>query len=138
MNIFAVVVAWALTIFLAGVFLKAGRFKLTAPIETLVGAGMAWAAQIPAGLVRLIAALELLGAAGIILAPIASEFLGFGWAQPWGVAAAAGLALTMVVGAVMHIVRGEFKYTWKINIAIIVASVALTVLLAVAGAPLFA
>ena len=138
MNIFAVVVAWALTIFLAGVFLKAGRFKLTAPIETLVGAGMAWAAQIPAGLVRLIAALELLGAAGIILAPIASEFLGFGWAQPWGVAAAAGLALTMIVGAVMHIVRGEFKYTWKINIAIIVASVALTVLLAVAGAPLFA
>jgi hypothetical protein len=138
MNIFAVVVAWALTIFLAGVFLKAGRFKLTAPIETLVGAGMAWAAQIPAGLVRLIAALELLGAAGIILAPIASEFLGFGWAQPWGVAAAAGLALTMLVGAVMHIVRGEFKYTWKINIAIIVASVALTVLLAVAGAPLFA
>jgi hypothetical protein len=138
MNIFAVVVAWALTIFLAGVFLKAGRFKLTAPIETLVGAGMAWAAQIPAGLVRLIAALELLGAVGIILAPIASEFLGFGWAQPWGVAAAAGLALTMIVGAVMHIVRGEFKYTWKINIAIIVASVALTVLLAVAGAPLFA
>ena len=39
MNIFAVVVAWALTIFLAGVFLKAGRFKLTAPIDTLVGAG---------------------------------------------------------------------------------------------------
>jgi hypothetical protein len=138
MNIFAVVVAWALTIFLAGVFLKAGRFKLTAPIDTLVGAGMAWAAQIPAGLVRLIAALELLGAAGIILAPIASEFLGFGWAQPWGVAAAAGLALTMIVGAIMHIVRGEFKYTWKINSAIIVASVALTVLLAVAGAPLFA
>jgi hypothetical protein len=138
MNIFAVVVAWALTIFLAGVFLKAGRFKLTAPIETLVGAGMAWAAKIPAGLVRLIAALELLGAAGIILAPIASEFLGFGWAQPWGVAAAAGLALTMIVGAIMHIVRGEFKYTWKINSAIIVASVALIVLLAVAGAPLFA
>jgi hypothetical protein len=138
MNIFAVVVAWALTIFLAGVFLKAGRFKLTAPIDTLVGAGMAWAAQIPAGLVRLIAALELLGAAGIILAPIASEFLGFGWAQPWGVAAAAGLALTMIVGAIMHIARGEFKYTWKINSAIIVASVALTVLLAVAGAPLFA
>jgi hypothetical protein len=138
MNIFAVVVAWALTIFLAGVFLKAGRFKLTAPIDTLVGAGMAWAAQIPAGLVRLIAALELLGAAGIILAPIASEFLGFGWAQPWGVAAAAGLALTMIVGAIMHIVRGELKYTWKINSAIIVASVALTVLLAVAGAPLFA
>jgi len=138
MNIFAVVVAWALTIFLAGVFLKAGRFKLTAPIDTLVGAGMAWAAQIPAGLVRLIAALELLGAAGIILAPIASEFLGFGWAQPWGVAAAAGLALTMIVGAIMHIVRGEFKYTWKINSAVIVASVALTVLLAVAGAPLFA
>lgn len=138
MNIFAVVVAWALTVFLTLVYFKAGKFKLTASIETLVGAGMAWVTKVPAGVVRLIALLELAGVAGIILAPIASEFLGFGWAHPWGVAAAAGLTLTMVVGALMHIVRGEFKYTWKINTQVIVAGAVLTALLAVAGQPLFA
>ncbi|MEN9990181.1 MAG: hypothetical protein RL508_1160 [Actinomycetota bacterium] len=138
MNIVAIVAAWALTVFLSLVFFKAGRFKFTAPIETLAAAGMAWTKQIPAGLVRTIALLEILGVAGIVLAPIASEFLGFGWAQPWGVAAAAGLTLTMIVGAIMHIVRGEFKYTYKINLQVIAAGLVLTVLLALYGGSVFA
>ena len=138
MNIVAIVAAWALTIFLSLVFFKAGSFKLTAPIETLAAAGMAWAKQIPSVLVRTIALLEILGVVGIVLAPIASEFLGFGWAQPWGVAAAAGLTLTMVVAAHMHIVRGEFKYTYKINLQVIAAGLILTVLLALYGSSVFA
>lgn len=138
LSIVAVVVAWLLTAFLSFVYFKAGSFKLTSPIETLVAAGMGWAKEVPAGVVRAIAALELLGVAGIILAPLASEFIGFGWAQPWGVAAAIGLTLTMAVAAIMHIVRGEFKYTYKNNISLLLASAVLTVLLISFGAPLFA
>lgn len=138
MEIIGLIVAWALTAFLALTYFKAGSFKLTAPISKLVEAGMAWTKEIPSGLVRTIALLEILGAAGIVLAPIASEFLGFAWAQVWGILAAYGLTLTMLVGAIMHVVRGEFKYTYKINIALILASTALAVLLAFVGGPVFA
>lgn len=138
MEFIGLIVAWALTAFLALTYFKAGSFKLTAPISKLVEAGMAWTKEIPSGLVRTIALLEILGAAGIVLAPIASEFLGFAWAQVWGILAAYGLTLTMLVGAIMHVVRGEFKYTYKINIALILASTALAVLLAFVGGPVFA
>lgn len=124
------IVGWVLTAFLTSVYFKAGKFKLTASIDTLVGAGMTWTKQIPEFVVRLIALLELIGVAGIILAPAAYQLAGFEWALIWGVLAAAGLALTMVVGFVMHAVRGELKYTWKINVIVILASVALTAILA--------
>jgi hypothetical protein len=137
LQIIGLVVAWLLTAFLAFTYFKAGSFKLTAPIDKLAEAGMAWTKQIPSGLVRTIAFLELLGAAGIVLAPAASEFLGWGWALVWGVLAAYGLTLTMLVAAIMHVVRGEFKYTFKINIALIIASTALAVLLAFVGGPIF-
>lgn len=137
MQIAAVVVAWALTIYLALAYFKAGSFKLNASLETLNAAGMAWTAKAGAPLVRLIALLELLGAAGIVLAPIASEFLGFAWAQAWGVAAAVGLTLTMLVAIIMHSARGEIKYTWKMNLKLVVASTILAVLLATFGGKLF-
>jgi hypothetical protein len=137
MQIAAVIVAWVLTIFLAFTYFKAGSFKLTAPLSKLQEAGMGWTAKVGNGGVRTIALLELLGAAGIVLAPIASEFLGFQWAQPWGVAAALGLVLVMVVAIIMHAARKETKYTWKINLALLVASILLTILLAVYGGSLF-
>jgi len=137
MQIAAVVVAWALTAFLALTYFKAGKFKLTAPMSTLAEAGMGWTAKAGEGNVRLIALLELAGAAGIVLAPIASEFLGLSWAQPWGVAAAVGLVLVMVVAIILHAARGETKYTWKINLALLLASIAVAVLLALYGGKLF-
>jgi len=137
MQIAAVVIAWALTAFLALTYFKAGKFKLTAPMSVLAEAGMGWTAKAGAPVVRLIAALELLGAAGIILAPIASEFLGQAWAQAWGVAAAAGLFLVMVVAIIMHGARGETKYTFKINLALLAAAGVLTALLANFGGSLF-
>lgn len=137
-QIIALVVAWALTVFLSLAYFKAGKFKFTAPIETLVAAGLAWTAEIPKGLVRTIGFVEILGVVGIILAPLASQFVGLSWAQPWGVAAAFGLVLTMVVAIIMHIARGEFKYTYKINLQLFFAALVLTVLLAQYGAPLFA
>jgi hypothetical protein len=53
------------------------------------------------------------------------------------VAAAVGLVLVMVVAIIMHAVRGETKYTWKINLALLVASVALVPLLAINGGSVF-
>lgn len=125
-HIAALVVALAASAFLALTYFKAGKFKLTASIETLVGAGLGWTAQIPAGLVRTIALLELAGAAGVILAPIATV-IGLGWAAPLAVAAAFGLILVMVVAIVMHAVRKETKYTIKINLALLGSAVIATV-----------
>jgi hypothetical protein len=124
------VIGWALVVPLVLGLGKAGMFKLTQSIEVLAGAGLVWTKEIPAFLVRLIALLELAGVAGIILAPAADQFLGFTWAAIWGVLAAAGLALTMVVAAIMHIARGEFKYTRKANISLFLYAAALTAVLA--------
>ena len=130
MHIVLQIIGWALVVPLVLGLGKAGLWKLTSPIESLAAAGLAWTKEIPAGLVRLIALLELAGIAGIILAPAADQFLGFKWAAIWGVLAAAGLALTMAVAAVMHIVRGEFKYTWKANVSLFAYAAVLTGVLA--------
>jgi hypothetical protein len=53
------------------------------------------------------------------------------------VAAAAGLTLVMVVAIVMRAVRGETKYTWKINSALFLAALVLTILLANFGGSVF-
>ena len=136
-QIIGAVAAWAVTVPLALGFFKAGKFKATASRDTLIGAGFGWVTKVPFGLVRLIAWLELVGVAGIVLAPIASELLGLSWAQPWAVAAAAGLALTMVVAFIMHGVRGELKYTAKGNLSLFAMAAVVAVLLAFFGAPLF-
>ena len=130
MHIVLQIIGWALVVPLVLGLGKAGKFKLTASFEVIAGAGLVWVKEIPAFLVRLIALLELAGVAGIILAPAADQFLGFKWAAIWGVLAAAGLALTMVVAAIMHIVRGEFKYTWKANLSLFAYAAALTAVLA--------
>ena len=130
MHIVLQIIGWALIVPLVLGLGKAGLWKLTSPIETLAAAGLAWTKEIPSFLVRLIALLEVLGVAGIILAPAADQFLGFAWAAIWGVLAAAGLALTMVVAAIMHIVRGEFKYTWKANLSLFAYAAVLTGVLA--------
>jgi hypothetical protein len=136
-QVIGLVIAWALSIFIAIGFYKAGSFKLTASKETLLKAGFGWVEKLPLSIVRLIAALELLGAAGVILAPAASQLFGLAWAQVWGVIAAAGLALTMLVAGVMHIVRGEIKYTWKNNLVLFLASLGSAILIAATSAPIF-
>jgi hypothetical protein len=130
------IIGWALTVFVGMVFFKAGKFKFTASIETLVGAGMTWTKQIPKALVRLIALLEVVGAIGLVIAQagfevgVIANVPAFAFAQGWAVAAAIGLALTMFVALVMHVFRKEIKYTWKINVGVTVAASALAVVLA--------
>lgn len=130
MHIALQIIGWALTVPLVLGYWKAGTFKLTQSIDVLAGAGLVWTKEIPVFLVRLIALVELAGVVGVILAPAADQFLGFAWAAIWGVLAAAGLALTMVVAAIMHIARGEFKYTWKSNLSLFAYAAVLTAVLA--------
>lgn len=137
MNIIIAIAAILVSAFTAFGFFKAGSFKSKASKETLLGAGMGWVEKIPFGLVRLIAWLEILGAIGIVLAPIGAYVTGFTWSQWIGVAAAAGLALTMLVAFIVHVVRGEAKYTWKMNISMLATAVIAGVLQSLVVLPLF-
>jgi hypothetical protein len=128
----SLVVAWGLTAVLAFSFFRAGMFKLTAPISKLLEAGFGWVSKIPAGLVRVIALLELAGVVGIVVGAAVYEISGGEgtvWAQLIAVAAAIGLGLTMVVATIVHQVRGESKYTFKMTATLLIASVALAVAL---------
>lgn len=139
LNIVLAIAALAVSGFVAFSFFKAGRFKATSSAETLVGAGFGWIEPIPFGLVRLIAWLEILGAIGVVAAPLAAYVIpGLGFAQWLGVAAAAGLALTMVGAAWVHIARKEFAYTWKMNLSLFAAAGVAGVLQALVTLPLFA
>ena len=55
------------------------------------------------------------------------------WAGIFGILAAAGLALTMLVAGIMHFVRGEFKYTYKANVSLFAFSAVLAGLLIFIG-----
>ncbi len=121
MEILVIVLAAAASLFTAFAFYKAGKFKAFSTKETLLGAGFGWVEKTPFGVVRLIAWLELLGAAGLVLAPI-GYFLGFSWAIWFAVAAAAGLALTMVGAIILHAKRGEAKYTLKMNLQLLIVA----------------
>jgi Co/Zn/Cd efflux system component len=137
MNIVLAIAALAVSVFSAFAFFKAGSFKSKATKETLLGAGMGWVEKTPMGVVRLIAWLEILGAIGVVLAPIGAYLTGFVWSQWVGVAAGAGLALTMVVAFLMHAARGEAKYTWKMNLGLFASATIATVLQALVALPLF-
>jgi DoxX-like family len=127
MEILIIVLAAVASLFTAFAFFKAGKFKATSSKETLLGAGFGWVEKTPFGVVRLIAWLELLGAAGLVLAPI-GYFLGFTWALWFAVAAGIGLALTMVGAIILHAKRGEAKYTLKMNMNLLLVSLAAALL----------
>lgn len=130
MFIAVAVLAGALSLFTAYGFFKAGKFKATATKEVMLGAGFGWIEKLPLAVVRLIAWLELLGAAGLIVAPIAYLF-GLDFAIWFAVAAGAGLALTMVGAIIVHAARKESKYTLKMNLQLLLVSVLSAVLWAV-------
>ncbi|MFM5903535.1 MAG: DoxX family protein [Microbacteriaceae bacterium] len=115
---------------LAWVFQGAGRNKLTKSMDDLAAAGLGWVKEVPSFVVRLIGLLELAGVVGILAGPLAKTLLTWTWANTLGLYAAAGLALTMLVAAIMHIVRKEFKYTWKMNVGLFVLAAAEAVVIA--------
>lgn len=121
MELVIIAIAIAASGYTAFSFYKAGKFKLTATKETMLQAGFGWLEKQPVATARIIAILELLGALGLIVAPIA-YFLGLTWAIWFAVAAGAGLALTMVAAAVLHQVRKESQYTWKMTLKLFAVS----------------
>ena len=67
--------------FTARTFFKAGSFKRTASKEALLGAQIGWVANVPMGFVRIVGWLEILGAIGVVAAPVFAYVTGLGWAQ---------------------------------------------------------
>jgi hypothetical protein len=138
LNIALAIIALGVSAYTAFSFFKAGKFKATASAETMIQAGFGWIEPISFGLVGLIAWLEIAGAVGVILAPIVAYALpGFAWLQWVGVAAAVGLALTMVGAAWVHIARKEFAYTWKMNVSLFSWAVSAAAFQAAVVLPLF-
>ena len=95
------VVLWIVAGLLAVAFLAAGLMKLTQPKKKLADSGMGWTEDFSDGAVKGIGALEVLGAAGLIL-PAA-----LGIVPVLVPIAATGLALLMLGAAVTHARRKE-------------------------------
>lgn len=137
MNIVYAIAALVVSAFPAWGLFKAGKFKSKASKEVLLGAGMGWVKNLNIGVVRLVAWLEILGAIGAVVAPIGAYATGFEWSKWIGVAAVAGLALTMLFAFIMHAVRGEAKYTWKANLGILIPAAVGAALQSLVTLPLF-
>ncbi|MFM6963055.1 MAG: DoxX family protein [Micrococcales bacterium] len=136
LNLVIAVAGIALGIFVARTFWKAGNFKLKGTKEQFAAAQFGWAEKTPMGVIRLIGTVEVLGAVGAVVAPIVALIPGLAWAQAFGVAATAGLALTMVGAMIVHQSRGESKYTFKMNALLLLPAAAAAVLDAVVVLPL--
>jgi uncharacterized membrane protein YphA (DoxX/SURF4 family) len=115
MNVFL----WVLGGVLAAVFLSSGALKLVRSKSQLAGAGQGWVEPFPAGTIRLIGALEVLAAIGLILPPALDI------APVLAPVAAVGLVLVMVGAVVTHARRREIpNAAVNIVLAVLAAVVA--------------
>ena len=136
LNLLIALVGLGLGVLAARTFWKAGNFKLKGDKAAFAAAGFGWAEKTPLGVIRTIGLLEVLGAIGVVVAPAVALIPGLAFAQWFGVAAGLGLALTMVVAAFLHGVRGELKYTAKGNFSLMAFSLVAAVLDALVVLPL--
>lgn len=130
MDIFIIIAALAVSSFVAFAFVKAGLDKLRTSEADLLKRGWGWVEKFPKGTSKFIGLAELLGGLGVILAPVAVTVFNFDWALPLGIAAGAGVSLVMVLANLTHIVRKEFKYTYKSGLMLLAAALVATALLA--------
>lgn len=91
---------WIVQGILAALFALTGALKTTRPKEKLA-AMLPWVADFSPATVRLIGVVELLAALGLVLPAT------FGVATVLTPLAATGLAMTMVLAAIVHVRRGE-------------------------------
>jgi len=94
------VALWIAAGVLAVAFAAAGLIKITGKREQLL-ARMPWVADFSQGQVKAIGVVEVLGALGLVLPAVT------GIAPILVPIAAAGLAITSVIAAVMHLRRGD-------------------------------
>ncbi len=95
------VVLWIIAGLLAAAFLAAGLMKVAQPKEKLVASGMGWAEAFSPGTVKLIGALEIAAAIGLIVPAL------LGIVPVLVPLAALGLVLIMLGAIVTHARRGE-------------------------------
>jgi uncharacterized membrane protein YphA (DoxX/SURF4 family) len=93
---------WIIAGLLALAFLASGVMKLTQPKEKLAASGMGWTEDFSPGMVKMIGALELLAAIGLIL-PAALDI-----APVLVPLAAVGLVVIMIGAAITHARRKEY------------------------------
>ena len=94
---------WIVAGLLALAFTGAAAMKLSQSKEKLAAAGMAWTEDYSAGAVKMIGAVELLAAIGLILPAIT------GIAPILIPLAASGLVIVMVGAIITHARRSEFQ-----------------------------
>jgi uncharacterized membrane protein YphA (DoxX/SURF4 family) len=114
MNVFL----WIVAGLLAAVFLVAGAMKLTRSPQQLAVSGLGWAEDFGAGPVKLIGALEVLAALGLILPPLV------GVAEILAPVAATGLSVLMLGAAVTH---GRRKESQMITVNVVLLALAAVV-----------
>lgn len=95
------IVLWIIASLLAAAFLMAGGLKLARPRAELIKSGLTWAEDFSDSQVKVIGALEVLGALGLIL-PAAFDI-----AAILTPIAATGLFLVMAGAVVVHLRRNE-------------------------------
>ncbi|MCU7722478.1 DoxX family protein [Actinoplanes sp. KI2] len=110
------VVLWIIAGLLAAAFAAAGVMKLSQSKEKLAASGMAWTEDFSPGMVKLIGALELLAAVGLILPAL------LGVAPVLVPLAATGLALVMVGAIATHARRKEHQAI-AVNVVLLVLAV---------------
>ena len=92
---------WIITGLLAVAYLAAGALKLVKPRSALIDGGMPWAADFPSAAIKAIAALEILGALGLVLPRLLDV------APALSPVAALGLTVLMAGAVVVHARRSE-------------------------------
>jgi uncharacterized membrane protein YphA (DoxX/SURF4 family) len=108
------IVLWIVQILVAIGFFMVGFMKAFQPLETLAKS-FKWVPSFPVAFVRFIGICEMLGAIGIVLAPLTHIL-------PWlAIAAAVGFILAAGGGAIVHISRHEYSVI-SINIVLIILS----------------
>ena len=93
---------WVVQVLLAAAFLVSGATKLSQPKEKLAK-NLAWVEDFSQPTMRIIGALEVLGAIGIVLPALTGIVP---WLTPL---AALGLVLTMIGAALTHLRRSEYS-----------------------------
>ena len=118
---------WIIAGLLALVYLAAGAMKVLRNREQLIAAGQGWVEGANTGVVKLVGALEVAGALGLILPPLT------GIAPSLAPMAALGLVLIQAVAIGVHMKLNDTK-SLPVNIILLAMAIAAAWL----GAALFA
>lgn len=109
---------WVLAVLLAAFYLYAGALKVLRT-QAQLQPMMAWAGtDVPMPVVRLIGAVEVLGALGLVLPPLT------GVAVPLALVAALGLIVLQVLAMGVHLRRGERRESVMNVVLVVLAGVA--------------